>query len=452
MSLVTRRLGLSLLAASLTVMGSAPVSLLTAQAAQEPATIEMWFDTTGGAETAECTIANVVDPFNEQSDTVQVEATMQAKGWQATRTALAGGGGPDIVTTPGPSWAVELSRAGQLAKLDEFAAQFGWDERFVPWALNLGTVDGALYSLPTQQETMVVFYNKTLFDQKGWQVPKTLDELKTLSETIAADGIIPFAHGNQEWRPANHWYLGEFLNQVAGPQKVYEFLTGEAKITDPEFVEAVNLLTEYQQNGWFMGGLENYYTTTSDAFHSALGSGEAAMMMEGTWFLAEAPNFFGEAAGNSNDWGWFPTPSLTGEPTFDLGIGSTFSVNAASQHQAEAAEFLDYLFSPETQGRLLTECGSDPAPIKIDASALEGVDPRHIEIIETLNDSAANNNYGYLMWTFFAPKVDSFLTENIERVWAGEMTADELLAEAQAIHDEEMVSGSVPPIPVRDGQ
>ena len=199
-----------------------------------------------------------------------------------------------------------------------------------------------------------------------------------------------------------------------------------------------------------MGGLENYYTTTSDAFHSALGSGEAAMMMEGTWFLTEASNFFGEAAGNSNDWGWFPTPSLTGEATFDLGIGSTFSVNAASQHQAEAAEFLDYLFLPETQGRLLTECGSDPAPITIDASALEGVDPRHIEIIETLNESAANNNYGYLMWTFFAPKVDSFLTENIERVWAGEMTADELLAEAQAIHDEEMAAGSVPPIPARD--
>jgi hypothetical protein len=102
--------------------------------------------------------------------------------------------------------------------------------------------------------------------------------------------------------------------------------------------------------------------------------------------------------------------------------------------------------------KLLTECGSDPAPIKIDASALEGVDPRHIEIIETLNESAANNNYGYLMWTFFAPKVDSFLTENIERVWAGEMTADELLAEAQAIHDEEMAAGSVPPIPARDGQ
>lgn len=64
-----------------------------ARAAQEPATILMWFDTTCGGESAECNIADVVDPFNERSDTVQVEATMQANGWQATRTALAGGGG-----------------------------------------------------------------------------------------------------------------------------------------------------------------------------------------------------------------------------------------------------------------------------------------------------------------------------------------------------------------------
>jgi raffinose/stachyose/melibiose transport system substrate-binding protein len=376
---------------------------------------------------------------------------MQANGWQATRTALAGGGGPDIVTTPGPSWAVELARAGQLLPLDDFAAQFGWDERFVPWALDLGRVDGTLYSLPTQQETVVVYYNKTLFDEKGWSLPKTLDELTALSEQIAADGIIPFAHGNQEWRPANHWYLGEFLNQAAGPQKVYDFLTGKAKITDPEFVRAVDLLTQYQQSGWFMGGLENYYTTTQDAMHAALGDGEAAMLIEGTWFLSEVDQFFGEAAGNSNEWGWFPMPSTDGEPTFDLGIGSTYSINPATADPEAAAEFLDYLFSPESQARLLIECGSDPAPVKVDAAALEGVDPRHIEIIEELNNAAGAGSYGYLMWTFFAPKVDSFLTENIERVWAGEMTADELLAEAQAIHDEEMAAGSVPPLPTRGG-
>jgi raffinose/stachyose/melibiose transport system substrate-binding protein len=452
MSALRQQLRRSLVVLALTAAVTMPLPLLNAApvgAAQEKKTIDLWFDTTGGAETAECTTANLVEPFNEQSQTVQVKATMQANGEQATRTALAGGGGPDIVNTSGPTWAFELARAGQLLALDDFAAQFGWDKRFVPWALDLGRVDGKLYSLPAEQETVVVYYNKTLFDAKGWEVPKTLDELTALTKQIAADGIIPFASGNQEWRPANHWYLGEFLNHVAGPQKVYDFLAGKAKITDPEFVQAVDLITQYQQDGWFMGGLENYYTTTNDAMHAALGDGDAAMLIEGTWFMIDVNEFFGEAAGNSNEWGWFPMPSHDGEAIFDLGVGNTYSINAATKHPEAAAEFLDYLFSPEAQARLLIECGLAPAPITIDAAALKGLDSRGAEIYQDLNDAASAGNYGYLMWTFFAPKVDSFLTENIERVWAGEMTTDELLAEAQKIQDESMADGSVPPLPTR---
>ena len=32
--------------------------------------------------------------------------------------------------------------------------------------------------------------------------------------------------------------------------------------TDPDFVDAIDRLNEIQQNGWFMGGLERYYTLT----------------------------------------------------------------------------------------------------------------------------------------------------------------------------------------------
>ena len=71
--------------------------------AQDKEQVSMWFDTTGGADTANCIIEQAVDTFNEQSDSVEVTGTLQANSWDATRTALAGGGGPDIVTTPGPS-------------------------------------------------------------------------------------------------------------------------------------------------------------------------------------------------------------------------------------------------------------------------------------------------------------------------------------------------------------
>ena len=76
------------------------------------------------------------------------------------------------------------------------------------------------------------------------------------------------------------------LNHSAGgPQKVYDALTGEAEWTDPDFVAAIEALNQMQQNGWFMGGLDRYYTTMVAEAGAMLGSGEAAMKIEGTWFL-----------------------------------------------------------------------------------------------------------------------------------------------------------------------
>src|SRR3954469_22136780 len=145
--------------------------------AQNPAEISMWLDTTGGAEGSECIVKNAVDPFNALGKGVTVKATLQANNWDATRTSLAGGAGPDVIGTPGPSFAMQLALAGQLAPLDDYVNQFGWNDRFAKGSLNLGMANGKLYSIPSEIETLVLYYNKTLFEQNGWEPPKTLDEL-----------------------------------------------------------------------------------------------------------------------------------------------------------------------------------------------------------------------------------------------------------------------------------
>ena len=225
-------------------------------AAPEKATVTLWTDPPGGGEAATCFAQTVVDPFNEQSDTVFVDVVYQPEAWDAIRTALAGGAGPDIIDTPGPSFVYELVQAGQLLALDELADEFGWDELFVPWALSLGEVDGELYSIADEVETLILYYNTRVFEENGWEPPTTLIELDALAEKIEAAEIIPFSHGNGVWRPANEWFVGEYLNHVAGPDKVYQALTGEIPWTDSDFVRAIELLDEHQQKGWYMGGLE----------------------------------------------------------------------------------------------------------------------------------------------------------------------------------------------------
>jgi len=342
----------------------------------EKTTVTLWTDPPGGGEAATCLATTVVDPFNEQSDTIVVEVVYQPEAWDAIRTALAGGAGPDIVDTPGPSFVYELVQADQLMALDEFADEFGWGELFVPWALSLGDVDGELYSIADELETLILYYNTTVFEEHGWEPPTTLAELDVLCEEIEAAGIIPFSHGNGDWRPANEWFVGEYLNHVAGPDKVYQALTGEIPWTDPDFVRAIELLDEHQQKGWYMGGLEFYYTTGWDDYIIALASGEAAMKIEGTWVADALIEQVDTGEYGDNDWDWVPVPSMGGEAIFDLGMGHTWSVNKKAANPRAAAEFLTYFFSPEVQARRFRECGLVPGPVRLEADMLEGVDSR----------------------------------------------------------------------------
>jgi raffinose/stachyose/melibiose transport system substrate-binding protein len=416
---------------------------------EEPATIEMWLDTVGGTEGADCTTVNVIEPFNAAHEDVKVETVMQANSYDATRTALTGGSGPDIVSSPGPSEGIQLAKAGLLLPLDDYAEQYGWAERLAPWSVSLGSVDGALYSLPSEVETLVLYYNKTLFEEHGWSVPQTLDELMTLSASIDEAGFIPFAHSNAEFRRANEFYVDAVLNHGPGPQKFYEALTGNVKWTDPEFVEAIDLLNQMQQNGWYMGGLENYYTASYDEMNAAFGDGDAAMRIDGTWFLEDIDNYFGEESGNTNEWDWVPIPSSTGEAIFTLGLGSTYSINKNSQHPDAAAEFLDYFFSPETQAKLVTNCGAAPAPVDLGADVLPNLDERVIALREALTEASNAGNYGYTTWTFFPAATDTYLAETIERVWSGELTPQEYLEGMQTSFDEEVARGTQPPLPTR---
>ena len=408
-------------------------------------TVSVWVDDN---EENQC-ILPIYERFNDMSETAQIEITLQAESWDVTRTALAGGAGPDVVTTPGPSFVFELAQAGLLEPLVDYAADLNWSDSFVDWALSLGEVEGTLYSLPTELETIVLYYNKTLFADNGWNVPTTIDELMAVSEEIAAAGINPYAHGNAEWRPANEWFASVFFNHVAGPDKVYEALRGDRPWTDPDFVKAMSLLDDIQQNGWFSGGLDYYYTATFPEIGAALGNGEGAMNIEGSWRLSNIDSYFGESGGNDNDWDWVAFPTTSGEETYSIGIGSTFSVNALSESKDGAAEFLTFLFSPETQAELAVSCGRAPAPVRISADLFEGLDPRNARLFESIGKASDAGNYGYLTWTFWPPKSDVHIYEAIELVWDGQTTVEEYLDGLDTIFAEELESGDIPPIPNR---
>jgi raffinose/stachyose/melibiose transport system substrate-binding protein len=429
---------------------SAATEAATTAASGDQIHLTWWVDTSGDAATADCMIKQAADTFNAtNTDNIYVEGVPQANAWDAIRTAVAGGGGPDIVYTPGPSYAYQMAQAGELYPLDDFATKFGWDKQFQPWALSLGMVNGKLYSIPDEIESMILYYNKTVFEKNGWTVPTTTDEWFDLMSKVKAAGLIANAAGNSEWKPTDEWYITVFLNEYAGSDNVYKALNGQIKWTDPVFVDAINKLNDAMTSGFWQNGLDRYYTAGSDEFLSNLGDGKAAMMVSGTWYLGQMDTYFGTKANNTNDWDWAPVPTKDGTAQYDLGIGSTYSINAASTNPEAAAKFLTYMYSSPIQSKIISVCGLAPAPVSISASDLGSIDARRVRLITELNTAAAAGQYGYTTWTFWPAKSDTYLYDEIEKVWAGSETTEQYLQGLQDTFDAELSAGSTLPIPTR---
>src|SRR5215208_1720630 len=177
--------------------------------------------------------------------------------------------------TPGPAYTQEYIDANLLAELDEYSDQYKWDDKLLAWALDLGRYEDKLYSIPYQLQTMLLYYNKTLVQDKGMEPPKSRDELESMAEELQGQGITPFAAGIGDDPAAIEWLPIVFWNHYSGPDTLYQALIGEIPFSDPVFVDAIALLDTYVQNGWFGGSRERFFSNGFDALHADLGDGQS---------------------------------------------------------------------------------------------------------------------------------------------------------------------------------
>lgn len=422
--------------------------------AQEPITVTWWTEPLE-APVIEHIQKTFVDAFNAEHADIKLELIPQENLNDALRPAIQAGAAPDIIQTPGASYVKEYFDAGFILSLAPYADQFGWADKLLPWAYNSGIFEGELYSIPLTYESMVLIYNKTLFEENGWTPPTTLEEMETLATTMDEMGIVPFAYGNVGWQPTNEHLLGIYWNNYAGPENVYKALIGEKPWTDPEFVEATNLLTKHMvDNGWFGGSIEMYYTLDWDGFWSMLVNKEGGMMMIGTWGFRGAVDYFTDS---DSDWDWAPLPpfsDMAGEYNYELATGSTLSINAASPNPDAAAEVLNYLLSDKKRALEVASgsaFGEFVVPLRYEVADFpEGTDKRLVRFFVDFAEVTGEGRYGYTTWTFWPAKPNVQLWEAIENVWAGELSAEDYLAEHQALWDEARAEGKTLVIPERD--
>ena len=381
-----------------------------------------------------------VDGFNADSDAkVDMEVKELTTIGQLTETAVSAGEAPDIVYSDGPTSASDFARADRTLPLDEYAEEYGWEDKFLPWAYELSTVDGKVSSVPASYGSMALFYNAEVFEEHGWTPPTTLAEFETIAEEADEAGMVPLGGGNAGYQGMNEWLVTAVLNAAVGPEKIYDVLTGEASFTDPEFVSAIELIQSWIDKGWLAGGSESYFTTDDTANVTGLANGTTAMYVSGTWTFNSLSEVFEDPA----QWAWAPLPSLNEsvEPgVFPLAIGTALSVSADAADPDAAASFIDYVTGDVDRALSYTaRTGENPPPLEMSADQFpEDVDERSVELYTQIPETS---NVGYATWTFFPPQTDAYLISEFDKVVTGDLTAEEYLSGMQDVFDEEFDAG-----------
>lgn len=366
------------------------------------------------------------------------------------QTAIASGQGPDVVVTPGPSYALEYITAGKLASLDAYAKKNKWADKLQAWAYDAGKVDGKLYSIPNSFETMIGFVNKEVLEKYNWKPPANRSDFEELCTEAKGRGLMPVLAGNAEWKPATEWFVSVVFNHYAGPDAVYSALQGETRWTDPVFVDAITLLNGYFAKGWFGGGVKEYFTNRFDGLNTKFAKGEIAYNIVGSWAFGDMRSFFdGKVGAGPDAWDWAPLPAFgEGVPRdmYTLSVGGTYSINADSKSPDSAAEYLNWLISDRKRiAKAVADVAFQPYPLNYSADDFPAKTDERIRRLYV--DMAASKSFGYVTWTFWPPKSDVYTYQGMDKVITGKITPKEFCAQLDKIFSEELKANKVPPVP-----
>ncbi|MCU6732337.1 ABC transporter substrate-binding protein [Diplocloster agilis] len=191
--------------------------------------------------------------------------------------------------------------------LENYSSEYGWKDSLLSPLYEACTVDGKLYSIPVSLNTVGLFYNKKVMEENGWELPKSVDDLTAIMDEAMSKGLYATLAGNKGWRPNNENYTTLMLNYFAGPDVLYDCLSGTKDWTCDEMKEAVDLSAQWYQKGYLAG--DDYVNLSSSEAMALLASGKSPFAISPSLFFQFAADYFNDENGNADDralWHFLP--------------------------------------------------------------------------------------------------------------------------------------------------
>lgn len=418
-------------------------------AGDEREVLTMWF---WGAEPKhQQTLVDVLaGGYNASQDKYKLEIEFRNTVDKDVPVALSAGEGPDIVYASGPAFTAPYAEAGTVISLDKYAEQYGWQEKVLPILYQASTVNGSLYSIPNSISVGGIFYSKSVLEKLGFEPPTTIEELETIMDAAMEQGMYGSVGGNKGWRPVNDNYMANFLNSFADPIDIYNALTGVTPWNTPKIKFAVDKSAEWYQKG-YLAGDEYMSQNAVDAFQ-LMADGRSPFFFGPSLLFQFAEAFF--TGDKADDLGFLPMPSLDPNqpvPVYSVSTPATFSINANSDpgRQDAAAEVLNMMltqqFLVDMTQRWPGYWGVPLSNVDINADDFQGLSRTFLNVVSDASAAISAGQFGFHPTTFFPPATQE-KWRDIDSVWLGSITSDELLNAVDQEFAVELEKGLVSPL------
>jgi multiple sugar transport system substrate-binding protein len=288
-----------------------------------------------------------VDLFMEKNPNIKVTMENVPGDWeeygQKLMTLIAAGTPPDT----GRLASLQMPQYSSMGQIDELSALVQRDLNMAEYDANVfeqAKVNGGLYGLPVGIYTLVVCYNKTLFDEAGipypstdWNNTWTLEEFKEIAKKLTKGEGPNKQYGfyaNLSPERSNSFYYSEGGDVFSDDGTV-------CTMDQPPMVETYTWLVNMIKEGYAPNMLQ---TTRAPPNDQLFMTNKLGMYLEGEWQIP----VYTEAMEEGLRWGVAPIPRGKSGSTTVLFLDD-YVVFSSSKYKEEAWKLISFLIGPEAE-------------------------------------------------------------------------------------------------------
>ncbi len=321
----------------------------------------------GAAHAGEVEVLHWWTSGGEAKAASALKAQLQKQGHTWKDFAVAGGGGDSAMTVlksrvvsgnapaaaqiKGPSlqeWAAE----GVLTNIDSVAAAGKWDEVIPPVVANIMKYKGHYIAAPVNVHRVNwLWINPEALKKANAKVPTTWDEFFTTAEALKKAGIIPVAHGGQNWQDFTTF---EAVAIGLGGVDFYKKALVQLDPATLQGAEMEKVLTTFKR-------IKDYTDKNAPGRDWNLATamvikGEAGMQLMGDWAKGE---FMAAGKTPGKDFICTAAPGSSKAYTFNIDSFAMFKLKNAANEKAQQ-DLAAAIMSPEFQELFNLNKGSIP--------------------------------------------------------------------------------------------